>query len=117
MVHVQQWNFFNTVPHPQESTSDYVNRLVKVAVDCDFENFSIKGAIMQNLLAHSLLPNLRKAILEDLLDIDKTLVLATKMEERFAAETASIKIEIKEELVTEDNVDETFSQGDFSIKA
>jgi len=98
MVHTERWNFFNTVPHPQESTSDYVNRLVNVAVDCDFENFSIKGAIMQNLMAHSLVPNLRKAILEDLLDIDKTLVLATKMEAKCAPETTSIKIEVEENL-------------------
>jgi len=91
MVHVQRWNFFNTVSHSQESTSNYVNRLVNVAGDCDFENFSIKGAIMQNLLAHSGLPDLRQEILVKDIDIDEALIWAKEMEESCGG---SIKIEL-----------------------
>jgi len=97
MVHTERWNFFNTVPHPQESTSDYVNRLVNVAVDCDFENFSIKGAIMQNLLAHSGLTNLRQTILDKKLNIDDTLVWAKQMEQKCSAEIVSVKEELDED--------------------
>jgi len=97
MVHTERWNFFNTVPHPQESTSDYVNRLVNVAVDCDFENFSIKGAIMQNLLAHSGLPNFRQVILDEKLDMDDTLVWAKEMEQKYGDGIVSVKVELDEE--------------------
>jgi len=107
MVHVQRWNFFNTVPHPQESTSDYVNRLVKVAVDCDFENFSVKGAIMQNLLTHSGLPNLRQVIIDEKLDMDDTLVWAKEIEQRCSAEIVSVKVELDED---SDNIQSEMEQ-------
>ena len=95
MVHVLRWNFFKTLPTPQESTSDYVNRLVNLAVDCDFEHLSIKGAIMQNLLAHSMSPYLRQVVLDEELTIDQTITWTKKLEEKCEEEIDLLKMEHK----------------------
>jgi len=95
MVHVLRWNFFKTLPTAQETTSDYVNRLVNLAVDCDFEHLSIKGAIMQNLLAHSMSPYLRQVVLDEELTIDQTITWTKKLEEKCEEEIDLLKMELK----------------------
>ena len=81
--------FFNTRPQPEESTRRWMERCQDVGVDCEFDAFSLKDALLLNMVQYTPIQKLRNEILVKDMKFDEALKYAATLE---MAETESKRI-------------------------
>jgi len=102
-----RWAFFDTSPEKDELTVPYLERLGKLGALCQFNEFTMKDALLYNLLRYKMSTEDREEIFDSYLDYDQVVKFSESVEEARLENGISDLFEIKEEIdVNGEGIDE-----------
>jgi len=67
-----RWNFFRCHRAPSEKVTQYIYRITKLAVNCEFRYFNLEAALLQSLL-ENVPENIRNHILDEEFDLEEAM--------------------------------------------
>jgi len=115
-----RWAFFEAAPEKDELTVPYLERLGKLAALCQFNEFTMKDALLYNLLRYKMSTEDRKEIFDSYLDYDQVVKISQSVDGAIFENYIGGMLEIKEEMLaieedeeTEMNMDENLEIGGF----